>query len=273
MSNHILNCNQDHITARVFHGLKSLFNLEDTLPPRYLEYAICKSFDLHHVGDGNFYADGYRDNIQVSIKTRMLNPDVLKTKTGRDFQTHPDKFLGPHQNVKQNKWTAGLEIVQRRQALEFDDVAATANKIGQATIDGFQSNVDESYKKYNTTQSFEIVGVHGYNHNKTAYIISLYWQEYQPLDAGQISWIREGYGVSGYATINNIKYKVCERVNGNAKREATCFKEFKNLNKYQHSVNIQVPIPDPWNFDQTAILTEINHLKGSTCVSTNILTE
>jgi hypothetical protein len=268
-----INFNKNHLTARVFHGLKSLFNPDDTLPPRYLEYAICKSFDLHHVGDGNFYADGYRDDVQVSIKTRMLNPDVLKTKAGRDFQTHPDKFLGPQQNVKQNRWTSGLEIVQRRQALDFDDIAATPDKIGQATVDGFQTNVDESYKKYNTTKSFEIVGVHGYNHNRTAYIISLFWQEYEPLDAKQLAWTREGYGVSGYATVDKIKYKVCERVNGNAKREATCFKEFKNLNKYKHSVSIEVPIPDPWNFDQAAILTEINNLKGSAHVSNNILTE
>jgi hypothetical protein len=268
-----INFNKDHLTARVFHGLKSLFNPDDTLPPRYLEYAICKSFNLHHVGDGNFYADGYQDDVQVSIKTRMLNPDVLKTKAGRDFQTHPDKFLGPQQNVKQNKWTSGLEIVQRRQALDFDDIAAAPDKIGQATVDGFQTNVDESYKKYNTTKSLEIVGTHGYNHDRTAYIISLFWQEYEPLDAKQLAWVREGYGVSGYATVNKIKYKVCERVNGNAKREATCFKEFKNLTKYKHSVNIEVPIPDPWNFDQTAILTEINNLKGSTDESTDILTE
>ena len=268
-----INCDLDHLTARVFHGLKSLFNPDDTLPPRYLEYAICKSFDLQHVGDGNFYADGYRDHIQVSIKTRMLNPDVLKTKTGRDFQTHPDKFLGPQQNVKQNRWTGGLEIVQRRQALDFDDIVAAPDRIGQSTIAGFQSNVDESYKKYSTTNSFEIVGTHGYNHNRTAYIISLFWQEYQPLDADQLTWIREGYGVSGYAVVGKISYKVCERVNGNAKREATCFKEFKNLNKYKHSVSIEVPIPDPWNFDQTTILTEINHLKGSTHAHSCILTE
>jgi hypothetical protein len=265
--------NQNQLTARVYHGLKSLFNSNDTLPPRYLEYAICKSFDLHHVGDGNFYADGYKDNVQVSIKTRMLNPDVLKTKTGRDFQTHPDKFLGPHQNVKQNKWTAGLEIVQRRQALAFDDIVARPEKIGQATVDGFQSNVNESYKKYNTTKSFEIVGVHGYNHDQTSYIISLFWQEYEPLDAGQISWIREGYGVSGYKTIKNISYKVCERVNGNAKREATCFKEFKDLNKYKYSINIEFPIPEPWNFNQEKILTEIKNLKGNTNDCASILTE
>jgi hypothetical protein len=67
--------------------------------------------------------------------------------------------------------------------------------------------------------------------------------------------------------------EVCERVTGNAKREATCFKEFKNLNKYRYSVNIEVPIPDPWDFNQTIILTEINNLKGNIDVPTNILTE
>lgn len=203
----------------------------------------------------------------------MLNPEVLKTQTGRDFQTHPDKFLGPRQNKKQNKWVAGLEIVQRRQALDFNDVKATPEKIGRATLTGFQTNVEESYKKYNTSVSYEIVGVHGYNHDRGLYILSLFWHEYKPLDADQISWVREGYGVSGYITSGGISLKVCERVNGNAKREATCFKEFKDLTKYTNSVHIQVPIPEPWNFNQQKILTEINDLKGSNNGSPGILTE
>ena len=266
-------CDKDHLTARVFHGLKSLFNPDDTLPPRYLEFTICKSFGLDHVGDGNFYADGYSGDVQVSIKTRRINPEVLKTKTGRDFTTHQDRFLGHQYNKKQDKPTGGLEIVQRRQALDFDDIAASPEQVGKATLEGFQSNVNESYKRYGTKLSYEIVGVHGYNHDKTSYIMSLFWQEYEPLDYNNITWVSEGYGVSGYSMINGVKYKVCERINGNSKREATCFKEFKNVINYKHSIDIEVPIPDPWNFNQTAILKEINNLKGLHNVSTNILSE
>ena len=258
-----ITCNTSHLEARIFHGLKSLFNLEDTLPPRYLEYAICQSFGLKHVGDGNFYADGYINNIQASIKTRMFNPDILKTQTGRDFQTHPDK-LGPHQNVKQNKWTAGVEIVQRRQALDFDDVAADATLVGIETLKGFHSNINESHKKYNTDTTYEIISTHGYNHNQKCYIMNVYWQQYQLLDPALITWIREGYGVSGYTTVGEDLHKIVERVNGNAKREATCFKEYKNLTKYTYSISIEVPIPEQWNFNQEKILTEIKHLKGTT---------
>jgi|688.fasta_scaffold173263_2 hypothetical protein len=268
-----LTCNTAHLEARIFHGLKSLFNLEDTLPPRYLEYAICQCFGLKHVGDGNFYADGYVDNIQASIKTRMFNPDILKTQKGRDFQTHPDKFLGPHQNVKQNKWTAGVEIVQRRQALDFDDITADATQVGIETLKGFHSNINESHRKYNTDITYEIISTHGYNHNRTCYIMNVYWQEYQLLDPVGINWIREGYGVSGYITVEQNLHKIVERVNGNAKREATCFKEFKNLTKYKHSVSIEVPIPEQWNFNQEKILTEIQHLKGNTHVDSLFISE
>jgi hypothetical protein len=52
--------------------------------------------------------------------------------------------------------------------------------------------------------------------------------------------------------------KVCERINGNAKREATCFKEYKNLTKYNCSANLSLPIPEPWEFNKENILTEIN---------------
>ena len=193
------------------------------------------------------------------IKTRMINPHVLKTKSGRDFQTHPSKFLGPHQNVKQNKWTAGLEIVQRRQQLDFkNDSTESAKKVGLATLTGFSNNINESYKKYGTTSSYEVIVTHGYNPSSSAYLVSLFWQEYTPLDPNTITWIREGSSVAGYSVTNNVAKKVCERINGNAKREATCFKEYKDVTKYTHTASISLPLPEPWEFDQTAILAEIN---------------
>jgi hypothetical protein len=209
----------------------------------------------------------------MSVKTRMQNPHVLKTKSGRDFQTNPSMFLGPHQNVKQNKWTAGLEVVQRRQQLDFkNDSTESAKNVGIATLQGFQDNVNESYKKYNTTKSCEVIGVHGYNHNKRSYIVSLFWQEYNPLDASKITWVREGSCVAGYMTIDNIPQKVCERINGNAKREATCFKEYKNLTKYKCSASISLPLPDPWEFNKDSILAEIN-LKEKSNVNSILFSE
>lgn len=257
----MIDLDPQELEARIFFGLKMLYTAGDTLPPRYLEHAICQSFGLKHVGDGNFYADGVSGDVQASIKTRAQTPHVLKTKAGRDFQSHPDLFLGPHQNVKQQKWTGGLEIVQRRQALDFDDIKASADRVGQHTLAGFDSNVRESHDKYGTKHSVEIVGVHGYNSQLDHYLISLFWQEYQPLRADEIAWVREGSGVSGYQKIGRDMHKVVERVNGNAKREATCFKEFKNVVKYQHSHKIAMPLPDPWAFDRKQILAEINDLK------------
>lgn len=249
---------ENHIRAKIYHSLKSLLNPDDTIPPRTLEVFICEAFGFKHVGDGNFYADGIKDNIQASIKTRMMNPHVLKIKTGRNFQSHPDMFLGPHQNVKQNKWNYGLEIVQRRQALDFDDVQATATDIGVSTLTEFSKNIKESFEKYGTDTTQEIIGVHGYDHTGKFYLLSLFWKEYEHLNPNKIEWKKEGYGVSGYITEDNISYKIAERINGNAKREATCFKEYKNVTKYEYSAKIKVPIPDPWPFDINSILTEIN---------------
>jgi hypothetical protein len=254
-----MKCNTDRLRARVFHGLKSLLSDGDTLPPRFLEVAICESFGLTHVGDGNFYADGVKDKMQASIKTRMMNPHLLKRKQGRDFQTDPALFLGPKQNKKQKKFWAGLEIVQRRQALPFKDVSAAASKIGTATLEAFRSNVKESFDKFGTDTSYEIIGVHGYS-VEGDYIVSLYWHEYVHLDPTDIKWTKEGYGVSGYAKVDDQSMVVCERVNGNAKREATCFKEYKNLTKLKHSLHIKVPLPEPWKFNEAEILKELNAL-------------
>jgi len=245
--------------ARIYHGLKSIFNSGDTLPPRLLEFAICESFGINHTGDAKDFADGYLGEIQVSVKTRQLSPHVLKTKMGRDFQTDPAMFLGPHQNVKQNKWTAGLEIVQRRQQLDFkNDSTESAVNVGLATLKGFQDNINESHNKYRTNTSYEVIVAHGYNHTLSSYIVSVFWQQYQPIDPAVITWVREGACVAGYADIDGAAQKVCERINGNAKRESTCFKEYKNLTKYKHSANICLPLPEPWKFDKDTILAEIN---------------
>ncbi len=247
------------LKAKIFHGLKSLQSKGDTIEPRYLEVVICESFDFDHVGDSASYADGIKNNSQLSVKTLMINPHVLKTKVGRDFQTHPAKFLGPHQNVKQDKWTAGLEIVQRRQKLNLkNDSTADPNVVGEETLSGFFLNIQESSKKYNTLINYEVIGVHGYDKTKKSYIVSLFWKEYEFLDHSKIKWIREGDGVSGYIETNGILKKICERVNGNAKREATCFKEYKDLTKYICSTNIKLPLPDLWKFDKVSILEEIN---------------
>jgi hypothetical protein len=131
-------------------------------------------------------------------------------------------------------------------------------------ITKFKSGLQEG--GLNDTKSYEIVGVHGYDQTRSSYLISLYWQEYQLLDGNTINWVREGYGVAGYQTINDVQQKICERVNGNAKREATCFKEYKNLTKYKHSAEIKLPIPESWSFDKNTILAEIN-LKENANVS------
>lgn len=254
---------QDLLRAKLFHGLKSLESKGDSLQPRFLEISICESFGFRHVGDSAFYADGVTASEQLSIKTRMINPHILKTKESRDFQSHPEYFIGPNVNQKQNKWTNGLEIVQRRQQLDLkNDSTADAKTVGKETLKGFISNIAESTKKYQTSKTYEVVSVHGYNRTSGFYLMSLFWKEYDPLDASKISWVREGNSVAGYLDDNGINKKICERINGNAKREATCFKEYKDLTKYQHSAQVRVPIPDLWSFDKDKILAEIALLES-----------
>ena len=77
-----MNCNAVELESYVFHGLKSLLTEGDTLPPRYLEMIACLAFNLTHVGDGNFYADGVGNGVQVSVKTRMLAARGRKGRRG-----------------------------------------------------------------------------------------------------------------------------------------------------------------------------------------------
>lgn len=254
-----LNLDRDYLRARLYHGLKSLQSPGDTLQPRFLEVAVCQSFGFEHVGDSAYYADGITDQCQMSIKTRMLTAQVLKRSQGRDFQRDPDRFLGPVHVQKHDRWIGGLEIVQRRQQLDLDnDSTADAELVGRATLEGFKRNVEQSSQRYSVSQSLEVVGVHGYSATGGHYLVSLFWKPLSYLDPAAISWQREASSVVGYITQDGRLTKVCERINGNAKREATCFKEYKNLTKYSYSASIQLPIPDPWLFDQQAILAEID---------------
>lgn len=253
----MIDLNETHLRARVYHGLKSLLENGDTLSPRFLEHAICMSFGMDHVGDGNYYADGVKDAVQASIKTRMINPIIRKRVDSSDFASDPARFLGPQVNQKHDRWTGGLEIVQRRQALDFDDIVADAETVGRASLIGFQKNVDESSARYNAEHSYEIVAVHGYGKDNNTYKVSLFWQPYEHLNPDNIEWERVHYGVWGLMKVGDKKHRIMERVNGNAKREATCFKEYKDLTKYSNSATIVVPVPKQWEFNEEQLLAEI----------------
>jgi hypothetical protein len=252
-----MNCNTNELEAYIFHGLTSLLTEGDTLPPRYLEMIVCSAFNLTHVGDGNFYADGVGPGIQASIKTRMMVPDILKSKAGRDFSTHPDKFLGIRRNKKHGIQWAGLEFVQRRQEIA-NESSLSATQIGRRTLVGFLRNIEESKKKFNVDKTYEILLAHGYNWKMNKYLVNLYWQELEVPNLKTVTWAKNHNGVDGL--INN--QIVMHRVRGGAKRESTCFKEYKDPTKYKHSVSISVPIPERWTFDPVAIQTEIQHLKA-----------
>lgn len=251
-----MNCDTSLLEAYIFHGLKSLLTSGDTLPPRYLEMVVCSAFNLNHVGDGNFYADGVNSDIQASIKTRMLNPDILKTKVGRDFSTHPEKFLGIRQNKKQGIQWGGLEFVQRRQEIA-NEQTLSPTQIGRRTLVGFLKNIKESRIKFKVNKTYEILVAHGYNWKNNQYLVNVYWQELSVPNLKTVTWTQNSNGVDGLVN-NEI---VMHRVRGGAKREATCFKEYKDPTKYKHSASISVPIPERWPFDLTNIQAEIKHLK------------
>lgn len=255
-------CNKELLTARIFHGLKSLLTDGDTLPPRYLEFAICESFGLRHVGDGNFFADGVNSDCQLSVKTRMLNPEILKTKLGRDFNTHPEKFLGPKHNKKQGITWAGIEFVQRRQKIDKEP-GSTARRVGLLSLRGFRQNIAESKRKFHVDTTYEVLLIHGYNWQQNRYMVNVYWQELAMPKTKTIVWKHELGGVSGYVDSQIVMH----RVRDGAPREATCFKEYKDPTKYKYSVSISVPIPEQWPFDQTKILAELEDLKEKNYVS------
>lgn len=258
----MLSCNTQLLRAKIFHSLKCIANKGETLQPRLLETLICEVFDFSHVGNDIYFADGVKDNIQISIKTRTLEPIVLKTKPGRDFQSHPEKFLGVKRNKNYDKCKGGLGIVQRRQRLSIDDTTATPDDIGHAVVSAFHENIVHSYSKFGTDATYEIIAVHGYDSTQKYYIMDVYWQEYQELAPGMIKWEREGQSIVGSVVMDGLDHIIAKRIDGNATRESTCFKEYKNLLRFGNSVKVRVPVPDHWAFDLATLLAEMQ-AKGS----------
>lgn len=259
----MITCDTNLLRAKIFHSLKCIANAGETLQPRLLEHLICQVFGFTHVGNDVYYADGICGNKQISIKTRTLEPTVLKTKPGRDFQSHPEKFLGVKQNKNYDKYKGGLGIVQRRQSLDLDDTRATADQIGHAVVAAFKDNIVHSYEKFNTDTTYEIIVVHGYDHTKRNYLMDVYWQEYQELDAQKIRWFREGGAIVGSIFIDGVEHVICKRIDGNATRESTCFKEYKNLIKFNNSAKIKIPVPNHWPFNLSELLDEIQVLENT----------
>jgi hypothetical protein len=249
----------DTLRASVFHKLKHLSKIGDTLGFLELEYAICDAFDARHTGNLDCYADGVKNNLQFSVKSNKLKP-----KKGKDFQSDYDHFLSPSRNNNQNYITPGPKIIQRRQFLDFDDIAATPNEIGKATLNGFNSNIIESYQKFNTSESIEIVVVHGYDYKHEHYLVSVFWGKLKELDEESITWIKEKGKIAGYViSSDGIRTKVCERISGNSNYQATCFIEYKDLSSYSNSVQINLPLPEMIPFDRDALLEEIRMLEES----------
>jgi hypothetical protein len=258
-----LKLDQEDLKARIYHGLKSLQTSGDVLEPRYLEKIVCESFGMKHTGDGNFYADGVKNNVQASIKTRNLKPEIKKRVKSKDFQTHPDKFLGYSHNKKQKLTWCGLEFIQRRMAFpNLNDLEAAPELIGELCFRGFRENILQSMNKFKTDKVYEILLVHGYDITEKNYIVSVFWDQYREPDFKTITWNQTKDGVIGLQQhlINNQIQDViiCKRVNGNERRAATNYIEYKNPAKYTYSSNIKVPIPEPWLFDKEKVLEEIN---------------
>jgi len=251
-----MNCDQDLLRARVFHGLKSRVQPQDTLDPRYLEITVCSAMGLDHVGDGNWYADGVGQGRQLSVKTRSLTAQILKrTNSGRDFHTDPDRYLGAQTNQRQGMTWQGMEFVQRRQQIPRE-TELTAREIGVRTLWGFRQNQRESSQRYQCRETWEAICVHGYAWTGLEYLINVYWGPARIPRPHQ--WQQTAGGVTGLDSQGQI---ICHRVRGGAPREATCYKEYKDPRTLAHRLELRVPVPPRDSFDLETCLREMDNFK------------
>lgn len=264
----MLNFNKLWLKARTYYHLKSLILKGDKISPRAWEVDISHAIGMEHKGDNNNHADAVGGDIQVSIKTVFLKPKILK-KSARDFQSKPEKFIGPTYTKKHDYWINGIELVQRRQAITdgngntVNESTLSAKEIGELSIQGFKKTHELSYAYYGTKKTYEVIVINGYDCTGYNYLTSIFWDEYKFPDISTMEWKKTTGGVDGYQQINGKYTKTMTRIDGNVPRHATCFKEYKNLLSYENNIHYSVPIPELNEFNEEQIINEINTIENS----------
>lgn len=244
----------DELKARVYFGLKT-----NSLSAENWEEVICHAMGACWVGGDKYLADGVLKNNILNIKTLSFNPTILKTKSSRDFLSHPDKF-SPESQM----------IIQRRTNLpvNLDEQTSTVEQIGRATLKGFEEFVQESYNKFSGTNNvLDVVVRHGVDRTQKRYLVDVDIFNHHFYDPSELEW-REvlGGGKSRQAgkrvAVEGYKNgKIVARRNGsNSGLYQTNYLIFKDLTKSKHNYTISLPLPGLIDFDKNSILKEITLL-------------
>ena len=137
--------NLDILKTKVYYALKT-----NSLSSENWEQIICDSLGAIWIEGDKYLADGILKENNLNIKTIHFHPQIRTTKPSRDFIHNPEHY------------DPVLELVQRRVGLpHLNDMIEDPYVIGKATIENFKRFERESFEKFNTTKTLDVIIRHG----------------------------------------------------------------------------------------------------------------
>jgi len=242
--------NLDILKTKVFYALKT-----NNLSSENWELIVCDSLDAMHIPGDKYLADGVYGTSNLNIKTLNFHPQIRKNRPSRDFISHPEYF------------SPVLELVQRRVGLpHLNDMTEDPAVIGKETIDNFKAFEQESFDKFDTTNTIDVIVRHGVDRTQKKYIVDMFIEEHIHPTASELNWQENLHGPNskykGRQSVIGFKNnkKIVARNSSGTGRQQNCYLIFRDINRVEHRETIVLPLPERIVYDHIKLLEEINTL-------------
>lgn len=189
----------------------------------------------------------------ISVKTRFIEPHILKTKENRDFLTHPKNFHRGGKKVHELDLD-NLHTVSRRCSIpNLDEHKSPAEAIGKAAIADYIAFEQASLAKFDCDSTLDVVVLHGISADEKRYLSRVMFFDHKLNDIESWHDISSG-GRSKYTgkrmmiVGNDAKGPHIGR-NSNLGRHQTCMIRFYRLSEALKVLEFQIPMPKQEKFD------------------------
>lgn len=239
--------NLDILKTRVYYGLKT-----NNLDSEEWEKIMCDCLDATHIPGDKYLADGVYNTSNLNIKTVNFKPHIRKNTPSRDFISHPEHF------------SSVLELVQRRVGLpHLNDMIEDPAIIGKETIDNFKKFEAESFAKFKTTDTKDIIVRHGIDRTQTKYIVDVFIEDHIHPVAKELEWRENLHGPNskykGRQSVIGFKddKKIVSRNSSGTGRQQNCYIIHRSIERFKQRETIILPIPKVIKYDHKKLLEEI----------------
>lgn len=163
----------DNFNLEVFRA-KTHFDLRhNSLSAENWEKTIALATNSNWVRGSADLADCYnRDHkLCISVKTRLVYPQIRKRIANRDFISNPDYFHFGGLKFDEGDLDNIHTVSGRCSIPGLDEHQSPAEDIGKAALDRYEKFEKASLKKFSCDDTVDIVIIHGLSHDHKKYLL------------------------------------------------------------------------------------------------------